>query len=77
MDERLRAFSSITVEDMDEVGADFDALFTTNYVKKRIGDLAANTLTKEQVDEREKIFNQMTNLFDDRMVKLKTILFLC
>ena len=76
LDERVRAFNSISKDIMDEIQDDVDALFTDEYIQTLTGLSCMNT-SPEDVKKREAAFNQMTNLFDERMVNLRMMLFLC
>jgi hypothetical protein len=75
LDERVRAFNSISKETMDEIEHDISGLFTDDYVKTLTGLSCMNT-SVEDVRKREDSFNEMTNIFDDRMINLRLMLFL-
>lgn len=76
LDERVRAFNSITQELMSEYGTEFDAIFCDQAVLANAANTSEN-ITKQGVDARLLAHKKMTNIFDSRMEDLRNKLFLC
>ena len=50
-------------------------LFSKEFLDARAG-LTASMISDEDVDARKRMFEQMTNTFDERMTSLRDVLFL-
>lgn len=74
-DERVRAFNSILIEDMNENEEFFESILDKQFIDGRAA-ISMSNASKEDVDARVKMFESMTNTFDERMVTLRDVLFL-